>query len=448
MTRSIRLRLVASSLLVLLPLVVAAGWLLVQVFGNRLLRDLDVALEEEATTVAALLTRPSSPDALSVLVAHIAGETDLGAGKRIAVRRGAVVLAEAPPGADAFLRGGTPDLRRASARVGPPGDELTVTVGVPATGALHATRRLRLLLMLGLPLALLGLAAALWLVTSRALRPLANAARALERIGVDDLAARLPRPAHDDEVGRMVIAINRMLQRLDGAVTQVRRLTADAAHELRTPIAVLRTGLEVALRRERPPDEYRAALADALHDSERLGRIAEDLLTLARLEALPARRSAAAIDLAEILHELADAFQPLAEQSGTQLIVDAAAPAAVCGNAADLYRLFANLLDNAVRHGGCRGRIEVRVRPRDERVEITVADDGPAIPPEELARVFDRFARGRASGGSGLGLSIARAIAHAHGGELTLANRPDGGCVATTTLPIAAVAPATQACGV
>ncbi|MFN8640674.1 MAG: histidine kinase dimerization/phospho-acceptor domain-containing protein [Candidatus Binatia bacterium] len=230
-----------------------------------------------------------------------------------------MVVAEAPPGADAFLRGDSPELRLARADAG---DDLTVTVGVPATAALHATRRLRLLLLVGVPITLLLLSAALWSVISRALRPLEAAAEALEEIGVGDLAARLPQPARDDEVGRMVAAVNRMLQRLDTAVAQVRRLTADAAHELRTPIAVLRTGLEVALRRQREPAEYRAALADALHDSERLDRLAEDLLTLARLEALPPR-PAAAIDLAETLQELADAFQGLAEQRGARLAVEA-----------------------------------------------------------------------------------------------------------------------------
>ena len=256
MTRSIRLRLIASILLVLLPVSAAAGWLLVQVFGDRLLRDLDVALDEEATTVAALLKKPTSADAMPVLVEHIAGETDLGVGKRIVVRRGDAVLAEAPPGADAYLRRRDPDLRVSSASTGPPGDELTVTVGVPATAALHATRRLRLLLLGGIPIALLLLTAGLWTVTRRALRPLEDAAQALEGIGIGDLAARLPDPGRDDEVGRMVAAVNRMLQRLDATVAQVRRLTADAAHELRTPIAVLRTGLEVALRRERDPGLY------------------------------------------------------------------------------------------------------------------------------------------------------------------------------------------------
>ena len=436
MTRSIRLRLIASILLVLLPVSAAAGWLLVQVFGDRLLRDLDVALDEEATTVAALLKKPTSADAMPVLVEHIAGETDLGVGKRIVVRRGDAVLAEAPPGADAYLRRRDPDLRVSSASTGPPGDELTVTVGVPATAALHATRRLRLLLLGGIPIALLLLTAGLWTVTRRALRPLEDAAQALEGIGIGDLAARLPDPGRDDEVGRMVAAVNRMLQRLDATVAQVRRLTADAAHELRTPIAVLRTGLEVALRRERDPADYRAALTDALHDSERLDRLAEDLLTLARLEALPPRPDAGAINVAETLHELADAFQGLAEQHGARIAVDAEPTAAVRGAAADLYRLFANLLDNALHHGRAGGRVEVRAISVGGRVEVTVADDGAGIPPEELARVFDRFARGRASTGTGLGLSIARAIAHAHGGDVTLANRTGGGCVATVTLPV------------
>ncbi|MBX3027963.1 HAMP domain-containing protein [bacterium] len=438
MRRPLRLRLVVSILALLLPGTVLAGWLLLRVFGDRLLRDLDVALAEEASTVAALIEQPLPPDGIAALVARIADETDLGVGKQVAVFAGTRLVAEAPAGAAARLAAPRA-LRVADAAAG----ALTVRIGVPATAASHATSRLRALLVFGVPATLLLLAVALWGITRRALRPLEDAAAAIERVGVGDLALRLPPPARDDEVGGIVVALNRMLDRLAAAVAQMQRLTADAAHELRTPIAVLRAGLEVALRRDRTAAEYRAALAEALHDSERLDRLAEELLALARLEGLPAP-PAAPVNLAEMLHELADAYRPLGEprRVGVEVVADAALP--VHGTIADLYRLFTNLLDNALCHARPDGVVRVEAADGNGRVEIRVLDDGPGIPADELARVFDRFFRGRGEkrGGTGLGLSIARAIARAHGGEVTIANRLDGaGCIATVVLPMAAEEP-------
>lgn len=438
MTRSLRLRLIVSILALLLPASAAAGWLLVQVFASRLLRDLDVALEEEATTVAALLQKPASAEVMSALLAGVAAETDIGVGKRIAVRRGDTVVGEAPPGAAAQLAGAT-DLRTARAVAGPPDDRLTVVVGVPAAAALHATQRLTVLLAIGIPGGLLLIAAGLWVITGRALRPLEETSRALDAIGVGDLAVRLAGRGRDDEVGRMVAAINRMLERLAQSVAEMQRFTADAAHELRTPLAVLRTGLEVALRRDRPAAEYRAALAEALEESERLARLAEDLLTLARLEALPARAAATPIDLGEMLHELGDAWTGQVAQGDVAVDVTAPPGLVVQGRAADLYRLFGNLIDNAVHHSPRPGRITLQAAARDGAARIVVADSGAGVAAHDLPHVFERFYRaaGENVPGSGLGLSIARAIARAHGGEVALANRPGGGCAAEVVLPLA-----------
>ena len=437
MIPSLRLRLIVSILALLLPASALAGLLLLEVFGNRLLRDLDVALEEEASTVVTLIEQPTATDNVAALVARIAAETDLGVGKQVAVFQGDHVVTEAPPGAAAYLRSAD-DLRLATAVAAPDEGGATVVVGVPATAALHATRRLRTMLLIGIPAALFLLAAGLWAVASRALRPLEDAAAAIGKVGVGDLSQRLPATGRDDEIARIVAALNALLDRLSAAVGQMQRLTADAAHELRTPIAVLRAGLEVALRRDRSPDEYRAALSDALQDSERLDRLAEDLLTLARLEGLPPRPATVSINLAEVLQELADAFEPLAEQRGVRIAVSADPTLIVRGTAADLYRLIANLLDNALRHARDHGRIAVEASRRDGRAEISVADDGSGIAADEVERIFDRFFRGRGeqSGGTGLGLSIARAVARAHGGDVTLANRPEGGCVAQVTLPL------------
>jgi signal transduction histidine kinase len=436
MRRSIRLRLLAWILALLLPVSVAAGWLLVQVFADRLLRDVDVALEEEAETIAALALNPSSDEALAALMTRVAAETNLGAPKHIVVSRAGRIIGEAPPGTAAPPAHADGPMHIATYRAGPPDDPVTVVIRVPVGQALHAKARLTLLLALGIPCALLVVTAGLWMVTGRALQPLEEASRQLEAIDAQRLAVRVPVANPDDEVGRMVTVLNRMLDRVESAVGEMRRFTADAAHELRTPLAVLRTGLDVALSRDRSAGEYRTALAEALDGTDRLSRVSEELLTLARLEAPAERGRLDAIDLTEMLHELADAWASQAAHSGVTVEL-AAAPDLMVHGTPDLYRLFGNLLDNAVRHSPRGGRVALSGSAVDGQVQVSIADQGPGLSPAEAGRVFERFFRGRdePSGGSGLGLSIAQAIARAHGGRVTLGNRDGGGCVATVVLP-------------
>jgi two-component system, OmpR family, sensor kinase len=440
--QSIRARLILAVLALLVPVSVAGGWLLVEVFGDRLLRDIDVALQEEAETVAALLSNPTGADVMATLLAHVATETDLGAGKRIVVSRDGVVVGEAPSGARMSLASSDPRLRRVVVQAGPPENPLTVAIGVPASSALHAKQQLMLLLGVSIPAALLVIAAGLWVVIGRALRPLADAVRRMETVGVDDLSARLPVESPDDEVGRMVLALNRMLDRLAAAVGEMRRFTADAAHELRTPLTVLRTGLEVALHRERSAAEYRAALTDALESTERLAQLAEDLLALTRLAGDEGSRATVPLDLAETLHEVAEAWVPQAAQRNVAFQVSAEPGLIVQGVAGELYRLLNNLVDNALRHSPPGGRIQLLAATNEGWVRITVADEGPGIPTDGTERLFERFYRGRGEcgPGSGLGLSIAQAIAHAHGGQVVLANREAGGTAATVALPLARTA--------
>ena len=192
MTSSVRTRLLLSVLAVLLPATVAAGMLLIEVFGNRLLRDVDVGLEEEASTVAELLARPERASMMPDLLDEIASETDLGLGKRIVVRRGDIIIAEAPPGSAAAIAAAGREMQQATAAAGAANDPLTVVVAVPAAAALLATRRLTLLLAAGIPAGLLLTAGGLWWVMGRALRPLETAARQMETVDATDLSTRVP----------------------------------------------------------------------------------------------------------------------------------------------------------------------------------------------------------------------------------------------------------------
>jgi signal transduction histidine kinase len=301
----------------------------------------------------------------------------------------------------------------------------------------HATQRLTLLLAVGVPCGVLLMTAGLWVVIGRALCPLANASRRIAAIGIADLTTRVPVENPSDEVGRMVRALNGMLDRLADAVADLQRFTADAAHELRTPIAVLRAGIEVALTRERSAPEYRAALGEALDGTERLASVAEDLLTLARLEAPGAPRDVVPVPIGELLQDLTEAWRSSAAQRGVALELSRAADVSVAGVPADLYRLCSNLIDNALRNSPRGGRVCLAADPSGDVVRCTIADEGPGLSPEEQQRVFDRFYRGQnqRGNGTGLGLSIAQAIARAHGGEISLTNRPAGGCAAVLILP-------------
>ncbi|MGD0948727.1 MAG: HAMP domain-containing sensor histidine kinase [Candidatus Binatia bacterium] len=441
MRRSIRVRLLVWVLALVVPLSVFAGWLLVEAFGNRLLHDFDVALQEEAETIAELLTARASPEAIANLVAEIAGEGDRGANKYIVVTRQGRVIAQAPRTALEVLR--SPDPEQRVVRYDSADHSITVSIAASAAAAMHAKQRLTSLLLVGIPAMLALLAASLWGLIGRALRPLENASRHLDQIAADNLAVRVPIDNPDDEVGRMVTVLNRMLDRLARAVSELQQFTADAAHELRTPVTVLRAGLEVAMGRERSAAEYRAALAEALASTERLARLADDLLTLTRLDAAAAPRAVELVDLSDVLHELADASAERAAQQ--QVTIDVSAPSGlwVAGNAGDLYRLFNNLIDNALRHGtnGTPGEIALSAQREAEQIHVSVADTGPGIAPQDLSRICDRFYRGQGNradaAGAGLGLSIAQEIARTHGGQIAAANREGGGCVVTVSLPAA-----------
>lgn len=442
MKRSIRIRALVSILAVVVPVIAGSAWLLSRTFGERLARDIDVALEEEAETLGGLVAAGVGDESLRHLVVAVAAESDLGTQKHVAVTRGGRAIAEAPAGAvDALARAAPGSFRTARYGASVGGEPVEVVIAVSGSRPLLAHRRLAWLLWVGAPLLSLLLGLSVWASLGRALRPLERAADGLASIEAGKLSSRLAVESPDDEVGRIVRAANEMLARVDLAVGQLKRFTADAAHELRTPLTVLRTGLELSLSKERTADENRAALHDALQQTNRISRLAEDLLTLARLDARDGRVGWVPVDVAEILHELADGWKDEAEARQMRIRVDAARSMPVFGNGGDLYRLFNNLFENAVRHGGAGGEIVVRGRSDDQNVEVELVDDGPGIPVEDLDRIFERFHRARPGGsapsGSGLGLSIAREIARNHDGDLTAQNRADGraGSVFVVRLP-------------
>jgi heavy metal sensor kinase len=296
---------------------------------------------------------------------------------------------------------------------------------------------LTVLIPLGVGLAALGGA----IIARVALRPLDRMTRTARRISAEDLSERVERPRTGDELDRLAETMNDMLARLEQAFAQSRRFAADAAHELRTPLAALRGTTEVALRGDRSPGEYRAVLTSSLEEVERLIRLSEDLLLFSRAQAGP-EPAGERVDLEPILLEGLDAGARLGQAAGVSVRIERAAPAVVQGDATALRRALLNLVENGVKYTPRGGKVELSLVADDGTASLTVSDTGIGVDPADAERVFEPFvrldaARSRDTGGAGLGLAIARSIVTAHRGTLTVESRPGSGSRFTIRLPLA-----------
>ncbi|BET47574.1 HAMP domain-containing sensor histidine kinase [Kitasatospora aureofaciens] len=303
---------------------------------------------------------------------------------------------------------------------------LTVYAGAPLSAEHGAVNTALTVMLIGFPLLLAVVAWVTWLVTRRALRPVEGIRREMAAITAsEDLARRVPVPGTHDEVARLATTTNETLAALESSVERQRGFVADASHELRSPIASLRTQLEVAAAHPELLD-----LDGAVADTVRLQRLAADLLLLARLDA-GERPAEARVDLAALAREAAEG------RTGVR-VRGAEGPVSVAGSRGQLGRVLANLLDNAQRHA--RSSVEVTVRRDGDAVVAAVADDGDGVLAADRERIFERFvrldaARSRDDGGAGLGLAIARDVAVRHGGTLTVHDAPAGGALFELRLP-------------
>ena len=295
-------------------------------------------------------------------------------------------------------------------------------------------------LLIFLPLALLAASLGGYALAAGALRPVEDLRRRAEAVTPGE-PSKLPVPRAGDEVSRLALTLNEMLARLQAAVEHERRFVADASHELRTPLALLRTELDLALRRPRSPAELESALRSAAEETQRLSRLADDLLLIARADqgSLPVRLEF--VSAADLLADAATRFASRASGLERTLRVEETA----LNVEADPHRVgqaLVNLVDNALTHGS--GTVELAAEERDGLVELHVRDGGSGFPEEFRARAFDRFSRAdeaRGRGGSGLGLSIVELVARAHGGAVGLTNSPSGGADVWISLPRASHQP-------
>jgi signal transduction histidine kinase len=406
--------------------------LLASLFEHRRVAVVDVAVRGEATTLSQLVASGDLPDPLPTPAGgtSVAQVLDSAGTVLAATASASKVLAIVPvdvlvkrlnhPFTTTSSTLGSASLRVVAVHATYHGVPVVVVVANPLTDVTSTLGALRNVLLAAVPLVVLAAAAATWLAVSAALQPVDRMRAAADAVdvGVPDEVPRLDLPAGGDELRRLGETLNDMLGRLHAAGERQRRFVADAAHELRSPIASLRTQLEVALAVPNQPEDWPRIVTDALADVDRLHQLAEDLLLLARLDGGSTRR----VQIVDI--------GPLTGSPVEGLLVD--------GDELELRRMLDNLVVNARRYA--RETVDVHAARRGDDVVITVDDDGPGIAEADRERVFERWvrlddSRGRDDGGAGLGLSIVRSIARAHGGDANLESSPQGGLRAVVRLP-------------
>ncbi len=316
-----------------------------------------------------------------------------------------------------------------------------VQLGTP-TGEIYETLdAFRHYLLLLAPLVLLIAALGGNWLSHRALTPVDALTRTARTINVTNLSRRLETPGTGDELQRLSETLNEMLARIESSVQRITEFTADASHELRTPVALIRAEAEVALGRNRTDQEYRAALQHVLSESERMTQLLEQLLSLVRADAGSVTLHMAQFDIAALAEEAVKSWQKIAAAHGLEVRgIIPAQPVEFTGDRLAVRRVLDVLIDNAVKYSVAPAEVTVALDATAGRVVLRVRDHGPGLAAEEHTKIFERFyrvdkARSRQMGGAGLGLSIAQWITHQHHGTITVASTPGQGAEFSVNLP-------------
>jgi heavy metal sensor kinase len=299
-------------------------------------------------------------------------------------------------------------------------------------------------LVLGLPLIVVLAGVGGYVLARRALRPIDQLATEAHRITAEQLHQRLSVPNQHDEIGRLGAVINATLGRLESSFDQLRRFTADASHELRTPLAVVRGIGEAAVAERRTPPEYEEALGSILEEVDRMSNLVDTLLRLSRGDAGTIKLTQEPTNLGDLAQEAASSLGILAEERNQTLALDIRDHPIAPVDRLVLREALTNVLDNAIKYSPKGATVAVTVDRAGDRAVITVADQGPGVPPEHRERIFDRFfrvdeSRTRNGGGAGLGLAIAKWAVDMHGGQITVEDGPRGGSEFRIVLPIASI---------
>ncbi|MGI9070485.1 MAG: sensor histidine kinase [Bryobacteraceae bacterium] len=304
------------------------------------------------------------------------------------------------------------------------GKPYTVQVAAPMHEAFEAIEAFGIILALAAPVLLIFASAGGYWISKRALDPVDAISRTAQRISIENLADRLPVPQTGDQLQRLTETLNHMFSRLEVSVRRMKQFTADASHELRAPISLIRTTAEVAvLKRNRQPEEYLEALDDILEESERTSQVVDSLMLLARADAGKENLELAVVEVCAVVRDAADQGQKLARHKGIEFAISIAdCPFPIRADGEALRRALLILMDNAVKYTAAGGSVRVSLNADDRFAIISVQDTGIGIEPDSLPYVFDRFWRADKArlreGGAGLGLSIAKWIADMHQASL------------------------------
>ena len=439
--RGIRARTTIAASAILGLALTIGGIALVVLVQRTLIRNVDEVAEARAEDIAALVADGTVPSTLAVEEDSAAQVVDP-SGRVVAASanvRGRPPFAELTPSAEEAVTRTAEDLPGVPGRFrivalaarGPDGPA-TVLVATGLDAADEALFVLRTSLLAGIPL-LIALGAALaWITVGRALQPVEAIRAQVADVSGAELHRRVPVPNARDEIARLAVTMNAMLERLEDSATRQRRFVADASHELQTPLAAARTDLEVALAHPgaAPWEETARAL---LEGNRQMERLVADLLFVARADEGRAETPRTPVDLHDVVLDEA-------ARLGDPIDTEGVEPAVVRGRREDLARAARNLLDNAVRHA--TSAVWVRVKDTDSEATLVVEDDGPGVPPADRERIFERFtrlddARTRGAGGTGLGLAIVREIVHRHDGSVAVEDRPGGGARFVVRFPSA-----------
>lgn len=332
------------------------------------------------------------------------------------------------------------DWRIVHVRAQGPDGPLTVQVGRSLTAFEHELNELLMTFLLAGPLTLLGAISGGYFLACRVLRPVQEMTRAAKVISVDRLHERISVINPHDELGELGETLNQMIERLERSFNEMRRFTADAAHELRTPLAIIRSEAEVALRLPRSSEQYCGVLENLLEDTNRLSMLADQLLFLSRQDSELAIAASESIQLDVLLREVVGNMQLMAQEKGIRLELPDCPPSEVMADARLLRRVFVNLLDNAIKYTDQAGRVVVSSEVVAEQVTVLISDSGVGIPSEHLPHIFDRFyrvdaARSGEENGAGLGLAICQSIIRRCGGTIVVASTFGAGTTFRVVFP-------------
>ena len=311
----------------------------------------------------------------------------------------------------------------------------TVYLGLSDRGAKHVLGILaRRFLMIWGGMFLLGFVISYWSARRTLLR-VERITETVARINTEDFGERLPEPRNSDEISRLAKTFNRMLDRLQSSVNQLRTVTGGIAHDLKSPVTLIRGTLESALCHE-GNEKWRDSVGEAVEDLDRLLQLLNTTLDLAEAEAGALYMERGPVDLSDAVRQLVDIYQPAMAERHHEVTSDLEAHVVVDADLPLMNRVVSNLLENELTHlpSGCR--VTIRLHAHEGSAELVIEDNGPGFPPEIGSRAFDRFVKGKHSPGHGLGLAFVDAVVQAHGGVAGISDRAGGGAVITLSLPV------------